>query len=110
MADENIPSAVVRALLQAGHDAAMPSPGSQDPAVAEQARVEGRVLLTQDKHLANVLKYPPSLYSGIIRLRIHPPLIEDMLFALEHLFKQVAPQGFKAKLFVVERDGFRIRE
>lgn len=43
---------VARWLRAAGHDAAMVAPGASDRAVLEQARTEGRVLLTCDRTLA----------------------------------------------------------
>jgi predicted nuclease of predicted toxin-antitoxin system len=113
LADENIPPAVIEYLKSKGFDAKairefLPA-ASPDLDVIGVARQEGGILLTFDKHFSNILLYPLRTHAGIIRIRLHPPLIEDILSALENFLKNVDLTGIKGALVVLERDGFRIR-
>lgn len=110
LADENIPRAALARLRAAGHDVLEAGAASPDADIAALAAREQRTLLTQDKNLANILEYPPGMYPGIILLRIHPPLLEDISKALERLFSRFPPDKFGGKLFVLDREGIRIRE
>jgi hypothetical protein len=71
--------------------------------------LEERILLTFDKHFANILIYPPKSHHGIIRIRIHPPLIDDLIRALDQLMKKFDLNAIGGSLIVLEREGFRVR-
>jgi hypothetical protein len=43
---------------------------------------------------------------GVIRIRIHPPVLDDVTEALAHFFDVTNIRG---TLIVLENDGFRIR-
>jgi predicted nuclease of predicted toxin-antitoxin system len=113
LADENVPSAVVRFLKDKGFDLkevrGAGIAGESDDAVIALARKEERVLLTFDRHFANILAYPPSSHHGIIRIRIHPPLIDHILQALDELIKKLDLNTIRGCLIVLEREGFRVR-
>ena len=113
LADENIPSGVTKFLRDRGFDvkevAGAKNAGASDDAVMVLARKEQRVLLTFDKHFADILLYPPSSHHGIIRIRIHPPLIDDILQALDQLLKKFDLNTIGGSLIVLEREGFRFR-
>ena len=47
--------------------------------------------------------------TGIIHIRIHPPLLEDVLLAIDNLFKRYKPPSFRGKLIVLSRTGYRVR-
>jgi len=66
-------------------------------------------LLTFDKHFSNILLYPPPTHHGIIRIRIHPPLFQDIKRALEHFFAKFDLASMKGTLVILEHDGFRVR-
>jgi predicted nuclease of predicted toxin-antitoxin system len=72
LVDENIPSAVARFLRDRGFElkeaAEAGLTGAPDDVIMALARKEQRVLLTFDKHFANVLGYPPNSHHGIIRI------------------------------------------
>lgn len=110
LADENIPSALVVFLRSRGHDVIAPEPSTPDEQVLALAAKERRILITQDKNLGNVLEYPPKKYPGIVLLRIHPPLIAVLSKALDALFDRFAPRDFAGRLFVLDRDGIRVRK
>ncbi len=113
LTDENVPPRVVDYLRDKGFDVRairefVPA-GSSDSEVISIARREERILLTFDKHFANILLYPLRTHAGIIRIRLHPPLIEDVLGALENFFRDVDLGEISGTLVVLERGGFRIR-
>jgi predicted nuclease of predicted toxin-antitoxin system len=113
LADENIPPAVVRFLRDRGFDVKEVReaglPGASDDVILSLAREEGRVLLTLDKHFTNILVYPPGSHHGIIRIRIHPPLIEDIVNALNRLFQKSDIGMMRGSLIILECEGFRVR-
>ena len=113
LADENVPPGVVGFLRDRGFDVKevgeAGTTGASDDAVMALARKEKRVLLTFDKHFANILVYPPNSHHGIIRIRIHPPLIDDIIEALDQLLQKFDLNTIEGSLVVLEREGFRIR-
>jgi hypothetical protein len=46
------------------------------PAIGDFLREKG---FDVDKHFADIISYPPGHHHGIIRIRIHPPLIAHIL-------------------------------
>ncbi|MBN2251828.1 MAG: DUF5615 family PIN-like protein [Candidatus Altiarchaeota archaeon] len=108
LCDENIPKKVVESLKEKGFDTTTPQSGSDDRKVAELSLSENRVLVTFDRHFANTLRFPPEKYSGIVFIRIRPPLIKAVLNALLNLFRQVKPGDFKGGLFVLSLKGYRV--
>jgi len=62
LADENVPPAIVEFLRQKGFDVKealeLGIPGTPDTMIMELTRKERRVLVTFDKHFANLLLYP----------------------------------------------------
>lgn len=109
--DENVPKLIIAHLRKSGHDVAVVMAGSPDKRVAAQAKQQKRVLITFDSDFVNILAYPPAEYWGIVRLRVEPPLIRDILRALEQVFSRFSkPADFKGRLFIVNPDSLRIRE
>jgi predicted nuclease of predicted toxin-antitoxin system len=113
LVDENIPPPVVAFLRNRGFNVeevgGFLTPGASDASVMELARRQNRALLAFDRHFANTLLYPPQSHEGVIRIRIHPPLISDILQALDHLLEQFDIRSIRGTLIVLERDGFRVR-
>ena len=105
--DENIPNKLVELLVNEGFDVKKAPRGFDDEEVAKIAKSESRVLLTFDKHLGNILLFPPEKYSGIVFIRIHPPLIKSVFSSLLNLFEKVKPSDFNGKLFTLSSFGFR---
>lgn len=109
LADENIPDELIDLLRDKGYDVSTAPPGTKDPKIALLAKKERRILLTQDKDFANIIWYPPKSLHGIIRLKFHPPVISDILSALEDLFQEFTQKDLDKKLVILEEDGVRIR-
>jgi predicted nuclease of predicted toxin-antitoxin system len=111
--DENMPPVVGRFLRDKRFNVkevrVTLSRGAQDDSVIALARQELRVLVTFDKHFSNLLVYPPGSHYGIIRIRIHPPLIVDIISALDQLLTKFDIETMRGSLIVLEREGFRVR-
>lgn len=114
LTDENIPVKIVEYLRSAGYKVydlrEQKIKYLTDDQILNIANEKKFVLLTFDKHFANITKYPPEKYSGIIRIRIHPPIFEDIKNALRNLLDKIDVKNITGKLVILEKKGFRIRK
>lgn len=108
--DENVRSEVFVFLKDAGHNVKKMPAGISDAEVAECAAKENRIIITHDLDFSDIFIYPPQDYSGIIVLRILPPLANTTIRALANLFSALKPGEFEKRLIILEPGGFRIRE
>jgi predicted nuclease of predicted toxin-antitoxin system len=71
--DENLPSALARALRTAGHHAEdlrdVRARGSTDDEVFEHARVSRFTLVSRDVGFGNIARFPLGTHSGIVLVR-----------------------------------------
>jgi predicted nuclease of predicted toxin-antitoxin system len=71
--DENLPTELAADLRALGHDAETVLDeglrGAVDSALVRVATAEGRILLTLDKGIANLLQYPPHEHAGLVLFR-----------------------------------------
>ena len=71
--DENLPAELVTDLREFGHDADTVVDeglrGAADPAVLDAAFVANRILLTLDKGIANLQRYPIHQHAGVVLFR-----------------------------------------
>ena len=113
IADENIFPPVISYLQELGHDVKnlyeLGMLQATDDSVIDVAKKEERTVITFDKHFGDILRYPPQNLSGIILIRIHPPLLDDIFHALKNLFENYHDSSFKGKLIVLSKSGYRIR-
>jgi predicted nuclease of predicted toxin-antitoxin system len=107
--DENVRKEVVDFLRAEGHDILIVPRGSSDDKVIQIAKGEKRIILTHDRHFANILLYPPEELSGIVRLKIHPPSASVIISALGDFLAKFTPERLEKKLIILEKDGFRIK-
>jgi len=111
--DENVPPAVVGFLQKKGFDAkgvyGLRIHGASDDEIMQLARQDERVFITFDKHFSNILLYPLGSHCGIIRIRIHPPLLSDILRILDQFLQKFDLTTIRGTLVVLEREGFRVR-
>jgi predicted nuclease of predicted toxin-antitoxin system len=98
--DENLPVELAAELQLAGHDTDTVLDenlkGASDPVVVETARDAGRILLTLDKGIANLIRHPLERHAGVVLFRpgssgraavlgfIRSRLSELLLHDLEH--------------------------
>lgn len=113
LTDENIFPQTITFLRKSGHDVKdIQESGLHqitDDKIIETASQEERTIITFDKHFGDILRYPPDSLSGIILIRIHPPLLKDIFDALNNLFKNYHAATFKGRLVVLSKSGYRIR-
>ena len=106
---ENIPIKLDSILSAKGWDVQRVPSGMSDEEIADLSKREKRVIITQDKHFADIRVYAPKDFCGIVRLRFSPPLIPDIASSLEKLFSTFPPQEISGKLIVLRKDKIQIR-
>lgn len=111
--DENLPIELRDDLRTLGHDAeTVPDEGlagAPDSRILQHVRAENRVLLTLDKGIADVRRYPPSMYAGIVLLRSGSTGRGAALaFARRHLPTILATE-LAGRLVVVSEHSIRVR-
>jgi len=113
--DANLPRAVIAALERAGHQVEFARDvgleAAPDEQIAARARESGATLLTREVHFADVRRYPPGQYFGIVIVRL-----PDTAVALEivHVLGRfLLDPGFlehlSGRLAIVEVDRVRFR-
>ena len=107
--DENIRWEIEEFLQAENHDVMRVPQGLENGKVVQLAKEEKRILLTHDKHFAHILLYPPKNFSGIIRIKIHPPSASTIINALKNLLRRVSSEEIAGRLIILEKDDFRIR-
>jgi predicted nuclease of predicted toxin-antitoxin system len=107
--DENIRREIIEFLKQKGHDVAVVPSGIEDDMVAKLAKKEKRILLTHDKHFTNIFSYPPKEFFGIIRIKIHPPRLKEILSSLGELLQRLSYEDLEKRLIILRKDGFQIK-
>jgi len=114
LADENIPLKIIQYLRKLGYKVfdlrEQKIKFLTDDQVLQLAKDKNLVLITFDKHFANITKYPPQNYNGIIRIRIHPPVFEDIRNSLKLFLNKISINEMYGKLIILEKKGYRIRK
>ena len=112
--DENLPVQLKGLFTQAGHDAVTVLDegigGATDSEVATVCRAEERVLVTQDVDFADMRKYPPGEYPGMVVFRLTSQIREDLLAAGAILIETLDRSPLRGRLWIVERSRVRIRQ
>ncbi len=112
--DENLPVEITEELRLLGHDADSVKDeglsGCPDSSLMKTVEHEQRIFCTLDKGIADIRKYPPSKYAGIVLFR--PPSHgkgQVLEFVKAHL-KEILSFELKSKLAVISESGLRIRQ
>nr|WP_199789416.1 DUF5615 family PIN-like protein [Sorangium cellulosum] len=112
--DENLPEEVAELLRQAGHDASTVLEqglgGRADPDIARVCATEGRALLTLDVDFANVRRYSPSDYQGLIVMRLARQDKPHVLGVVRRLIALLEREPVERRLWIVEEERVRVRE
>ena len=110
LANENIPAASVAMLRAVGYDiqhVSELSPGDSDAAVLEQARKQGRVVVTFDRDYGELvfrLRHPCP--AGVVYFRFDPLWPTEPGEILKTVISSVTQEG---RFTVIERDRLRQR-
>jgi predicted nuclease of predicted toxin-antitoxin system len=71
--DENLPAELAEDLKRLGHSADTVKDegivGASDPVVVAAANADGRIILTLDKGIADIVRFPTQAHSGVVLFR-----------------------------------------
>ncbi len=112
--DESLPAELAEDLRALGHDVdSVVSEGlasQPDLTIARAARQARRVLLTLDKGIGDIRRFPPRSYAGLVVFRLsrkgRKHVRRAVLDALPHL---TVRQRFAGRLFIVTESAVRLR-
>ncbi|MGO9947279.1 MAG: DUF5615 family PIN-like protein [Steroidobacteraceae bacterium] len=113
--DANLPRAVIAALERAGHQVEFARDvglgAAPDEQIAARARESGAALLTRDMDFADVRRYPPDQYFGIVVVRLPDTAVAlEIVHVLERfLLEPGFLEPLSGRLAIVEVDRVRFR-
>jgi predicted nuclease of predicted toxin-antitoxin system len=113
--DANMPRSAVSALTQLGHEVEFSRDigmaNDRDEAIAARARETQAVLVTRDLDFADVRRYPPEQYAGIVVLRLPDDAIApDIVNVVERFAGNPAfTSQLAGRLAVVDESRVRFR-
>ena len=112
--DENLPAEAAALLREHGRDVHSVCDerlgGAADPAIAQAAQREQRILLTPDLDFADIRRYPPLSYPGIIVLRLARQHNASVLGMMPRLLEMLRTEPITRRLWIVDESRTRIRE
>ncbi|MBI4700184.1 MAG: DUF5615 family PIN-like protein [Deltaproteobacteria bacterium] len=111
--DEDLPAAVARAFVEAGHDALSVADeglaGADDARLWKVAQSERRLLVTADKGFADIRLHPPGTHAGIVLLRAEQESRRAYIRLAQALIRTGALERLAGGLAVVTPRGTRVR-
>ena len=111
--DENLSPQHASELRTEGYDAIavleVGLSGATDEQVLRFAVENGRVLVTLDADFANVIRFPPELTLGVVRLKVHPATEEAIRQAIRRGLLFLHNIDIAGRLAVVDDEKIRIR-
>lgn len=111
--DENLPHELASALRRHGHDVHTVVEeyiaGEDDPVVVAAATDEGRMLLTLDRGIGDLRRYPPGSHAGILVLRPTAQDPDSILALIQRLMRTHPLDDLRGCTVVVEPRKVRIR-
>jgi predicted nuclease of predicted toxin-antitoxin system len=111
--DENLPLELENLLGTAGHDVTsvlgQEMGGVTDLALAEHCRTEQRALITLDVGFADIRRYPPNRFAGLVVLRLRRHDTPSILDAVRQLLPRLSTELLASQLWIVEEGRMRIR-
>ena len=114
--DENIPLELGELLREAGHDAKTVLDqglgGFGDHDIAAACLREGRAIITFDTGFADIRRYPPAAYPGIVVLRLNSQSREHTLAVTGRLLRttpHIDGKSLDGESWIVEETRVRVR-
>ena len=112
--DENLPLSAASSLRRRGHDVDTVVDeglgGGHDDDVVAKATAESRLLITLDRGLGDVRRYPPGSHSGILVLRVEDQSAQSVVSRLEAVVDHHAIEALSGAVAVAQRGVLRIRQ
>jgi len=103
--DENIPGHTEHVLRTLGHEILRPPTQASDVAVVRLAQRRRALLVTRDRDFLTIL---PSTPSGLVIVRIHPSIAEDISRALSALLQVKPSRWLRGKVLILRRNGYEL--
>ena len=114
-ADHCVPAVVVDSLRQAGYGVHvlkdhLPAASPDEVVIGEAGRL-GAVLVSLNGDFADIVRYPPGNYQGIIGLQVknHPRVIRQIISRLLDFLASREGSDLAGRLILVEPHRIRIR-
>jgi predicted nuclease of predicted toxin-antitoxin system len=111
--DENLPASSATILETAGHDVdtviGEGLTGALDPDVVVAATAAGRILISLDRGLGDIRRYPPGSHAGIVVLRLADQSPATVSKAISDLAGLSEPAILARSNTVLQRGLLRIR-
>ena len=112
--DENLHPDAAALLRSAGHDALtiwdQDLRGRPDTDIAAICRAESRALVTLDLDFADIRRYPPEQYAGILVLRVGNQSKTHVLSVIQSLLPLLTTQPLQGRLWIADEQAVRIRQ
>jgi len=111
--DENLPLEIADAFRSAGHeidsvhDEALT--GASDEKILAAIQIEGQILLTMDKGIADIRRFPPAEYPGIVLFRPASSGRGEVLRFVQEALTDLLSTDIAGRLVIVSRRGIRTR-
>jgi len=116
-ADHCVSNFIIDSLREAGHEVIRLKDRlrveSPDGVVIAKAQEVDSILLSLNGDFADIVKYPPARFKGIVALQIlnHPEVTRVMMARLTtYLLAHPLQNYYRGKLMIVEAERIRIRE
>ena len=107
--DENVKKELLKFLNSAGYDSTFKPKGLANGELAAFSKSEKRVLVTNDFHFADPLKFPKDKIFSVVWLRVPQDKPEVLLNSFSKLLKDKSkPEDFEGFLVVVGKAKFEV--
>jgi predicted nuclease of predicted toxin-antitoxin system len=104
--DECVGLEVQEFLMQKGHDvinAALDYSGSLDPFILEQAVLDDRILITNDKDFGDLIFRDGSSHSGVILLRLSDERSQNKVRCLKYILHELGDEVYGTFVVVTDK-------
>jgi len=111
--DENLPLEIADVFRDAGHEIDSVHDegltGASDEKIVAAVQIEGQILLTMDKGIADIRRFPPSEYPGIVVFRPSTSGRGEVLRFVREALPDVLSTRLAGRLVIVSARGIRTR-
>ncbi|MEK6871906.1 MAG: DUF5615 family PIN-like protein [Nanoarchaeota archaeon] len=108
MRDENVKLRLEKFLKEHGYDIISKPKELSNGSLATFSKSEQRVLITNDRHFSNALKFSKEKIFSVVWLRIPQDKTQLLITAFESLLKEIKSSEFEGNLIKLFPDTFEI--